>query len=310
MDEILQVHHISRSYMDKNHPFRAVEDVSFSLHAGEMLGIVGLSGSGKSTVLRMAGALEEPEKGNIQRPWARDKDFYRHIQMVFQDPLEAFSPRMTIHEFLLEPLLNFHMANREEAESRIRQMMKQTDIPEELLTKLPHQVSGGQLQRIVIARALLVHPELILFDEPTSALDVVTQERILHLIRKEWETFHFAGLFVSHDLAVVQEITGRVLVMEQGHVVERLLSKDLRKGLHPCTRRLISAQLPEDGHSIPSAYEKGILYYDGNQVQLVEDDEKIRDILGKGAVEKEVALGEEHRVRAYCRESDDDHSAD
>lgn len=137
MDEILQVHHISRSYMDKNHPFRAVEDVSFSLHAGEMLGIVGLSGSGKSTVLRMAGALEEPEKGNIQRPWARDKDFYRHIQMVFQDPLEAFSPRMTIHEFLLEPLLNFHMANREEAESRIRQMMKQTDIPEELLTNCP-----------------------------------------------------------------------------------------------------------------------------------------------------------------------------
>ncbi len=298
-DTILDVDNISKNYRGKEGPFTAVKGVSFTLDAGEMVGIVGLSGSGKSTVLRMAGHMEEPDAGKIRDPW-EEKDLYRHIQMVFQDPLEPFSPRMTIGEFLMEPLLNFHMYTREEAEREVIRMLEETDIPGALLHKLPHQVSGGQLQRIVIARALLVHPDLILFDEPTSALDVVTQERILRLIRKERDTFHFSGLFVSHDLAVVQEITDWVLVMERGHVVEELPARDLRQGLHPCTRRLIRAQLPEDGHPIPSVYERGIAFYDGKVVRLVEEEEEIRKILTRGAVEKMVALGKGHSLRVYC----------
>ena len=190
MDEILQVHHISRSYMDKNHPFRAVEDVSFSLHAGEMLGIVGLSGSGKSTVLRMAGALEEPEKGNIQRPWARDKDFYRHIQMVFQDPYSSLSPRMKIGDILMEParvMGEFSEAHRKE---RAEMLLEMVGLRKNVMDRYPHEFSGGQRQRISIARSLMTSPEILILDEPTSALDVSVQAQVLNILMDLREKLH------------------------------------------------------------------------------------------------------------------------
>lgn len=298
MEDILQIEHISKTYRNEDHPFQAARDISLTLHKGEMMGIVGLSGSGKSTVLRMAGRLEIPDEGTVLSPWK--EDFYRHGQMVFQDPLEAFSPRMTIHEFLMEPLLNFRLFSEKEGPEKIGDILKETGLPEEVLPKLPHQLSGGQLQRIVIARALLIHPELILFDEPTSALDVVTQDRILQLIRKEREKFHFAGLFVSHDLAVVQEIADTVLVMDRGRVVERLPAKDLRKGIHPATRQLIEAQLPEDGRPIPSVYEKGIAFYDGNSVKCINNEKYIKNIFDRGVREVEITIKKDHSLLAYC----------
>ena len=320
MEDLLTIRDLSISY--EKHV--TVDHVSLSLKPGEALSVVGESGCGKSTILR---ALMHvlPDNGKIEGGSLlyRGKDIYRlspeewrqvtgrRMVMLFQQPGSYLDPIRTIGK-QFNDFLRAHGVSSVDCRPLALGILERAGLPEgeRILSSYAFQLSGGMRQKVAASMILALSPELIVMDEPTSALDVVTQERILHLIRKEWETFHFAGLFVSHDLAVVQEITDRVLVMEQGHVVERLLSKDLRKGLHPCTRRLISAQLPEDGHSIPSAYEKGILYYDGNQVQLVEDDEKIRDILGKGAVEKEVALGEEHRVRAYCRESDDDHSAD
>lgn len=222
---------------------------------------------------------------------------YRHLQMVFQNPEEAFSPRMTIEDFLLEPLFNFLHMTRKEALTAIDSFLKETNTSRDLLHRYAHEVSGGQLQRIVIIRALLLHPKIILFDEPTSALDVITQNKILTLIQKERKIHHFAGLFVSHDLAVVQQITDRVMIMESGTLVEELPAGELKKGLHPCTQRLIYSQLPEDGHHICSAKRESILCSDGNDFWTIWGKEKMKEI--RTHEPEMITVDAGHTVRAY-----------
>ena len=153
---------------------------------------------------------------------------------------------MTIGQFMLEPLRRFGLVTDGEERSTLRMMLGRAHLPADAAERLPHQLSGGQLQRAVMVRALFVRPKLLLFDEPTSALDVVTQAALLDFIRELHSEYGFTGLFVTHDLAVVQKMTTQVLVMEHGEIVEDLPSTALKEASHPFTRRLIAAQLPHD----------------------------------------------------------------
>ena len=247
---VLRVQNLKKTYREGTRVVEAVRGVSFDLYAGEITGIVGASGCGKSTLLQMIAGLETPSDGCIsflgQTLTAGRSDVYRHLQLIFQNPLEAFSPRMTIGQFMLEPLRRFGLVTDGEERSTLRMMLERAHLPADAAERLPHQLSGGQLQRAVMVRALFVRPKLLLFDEPTSALDVVTQAALLDFIRELHSEYGFTGLFVTHDLAVVQKMTTQVLVMEHGEIVEDLPSTALKEASHPFTRRLIAAQLPHD----------------------------------------------------------------
>lgn len=209
--------------------FRAVNNVSFNLSKGQTLSIVGESGSGKSTVARMVMRLIEPSEGSILmngEDWlalrgsalrkARQK-----LQLVFQDPYSSINPRMKIHQIVSEPLLNFGLCPKGELKDRAAELLEKVGLPTSALERYPHQFSGGQRQRIVIARALASSPDIIICDEAVSALDVSIQAQILNLLRDIQEKTNVAMLFISHDLAVVQHISDKVLVMRKGQVVEQ-----------------------------------------------------------------------------------------
>ncbi len=249
---VLRADGLKKTYCEGSRVIEAVRGASFALRSGEITGIVGPSGCGKSTLLQMIAGLEPLSGGCVsflghrltQRTRGWPREVYRHLQLIFQNPLEAFSPRMTIGHFLLEPLLRFGLITEKDASETLRMMLERAHLPLPAAERLPHQLSGGQLQRAVMIRALFIRPELLLFDEPTSALDVVTQAALLDFIRELHREYGFTGLFVTHDLAVVQQMTVRVFVMESGAIVEDLPSAELKEAAHPFTRRLLAAQLP------------------------------------------------------------------
>lgn len=303
MENALEVSHVTKKYRDGKGEFTVLNDISFSLHEGEMLGIAGGSGCGKSTLLHLAAGMEKPDAGEVSYvekiEKCRKNGLYRYVQMVFQDPAEAFSPRMTVKKFLLDPLSNFHIADRKKAESMVEDILEEVGLSPDILKRLPHRLSGGQLQRIVIARVLLLEPRIILFDEPTSALDVVTQTKILKLISSLRERHHFSGIFVSHDLAAVQSMTDRVLIMENGQITERIASADLKNGRHPSTRKLIASQLKKDSNFISSHFAEEILCCNGKDFFLEKDIGKIKEITAEKK-EMEFTVNEQHRVKAFC----------
>ena len=253
-DYVLRVDDLKKTYCEDLRVVEAVRGVNFRLRRGEITGIVGASGCGKSTLLQMIAGLAAPSAGcisflgqtltRVQGGWS--SDVYRHLQLIFQNPLEAFSPRMTIGYFLLEPLRRFGLITAKEERVALHMMLERAHLPLDIADRLPHQLSGGQLQRIVMIRALFVRPDLLLFDEPTSALDVVTQAALLDFIHELHCEYGFTGLFVTHDLAVVQKMTTRVFVMERGEIVEELLSTALKDAKHHFTQQLLAAQLPHD----------------------------------------------------------------
>ncbi len=252
-DDVLEVRDLRKTYREGARVIEAVRGVSFSLAKGEITGIVGASGCGKSTLLQMLAGLEPPSAGTISfagtvlTPGADGwgNSVYRQMQLIFQNPLEAFSPRMTIGEFLLAPLRAFGIVEPKGEAAALSDMLARARLETAAAERLPHQLSGGQLQRVVLIRALFVRPELLLFDEPTSALDVVTQESVLSFIEELHRAQPFTGLFVTHDLAVVRRMTTTVFVMERGEIVERLPASRLRdEARHPFTKRLLAAQLP------------------------------------------------------------------
>lgn len=252
-DDVLEVRDLRKTYREGARVIEAVRGVSFSLAKGEITGIVGASGCGKSTLLQMLAGLESPCAGTISfagtvlTPGADGwgNSVYRQMQLIFQNPLEAFSPRMTIGEFLVAPLRAFGIVEPKGEAAALSDMLARARLETAAAERLPHQLSGGQLQRVVLIRALFVRPELLLFDEPTSALDVVTQESVLSFIEELHRAQPFTGLFVTHDLAVVRRMTTTVFVMERGEIVERLPASRLRdEARHPFTKRLLAAQLP------------------------------------------------------------------
>jgi oligopeptide/dipeptide ABC transporter ATP-binding protein len=228
----------------------AADEVSFSIGQGETLALVGESGSGKTTVARAVLRLNRPTAGTI-RFQGRDlatlhgaarRALMRDAQVVFQDPYSSLSPRMTVHDVIAEPMRAHRHLSARELEARIVALLEMVGLGTQHLWRRPHEFSGGQCQRIAIARALALEPKLLILDEPTSALDVSVQARILVLLEELQRSLNLAYLFIAHDLAVVEAVADRVAVMYLGQIVETGSNRAvLRAPRHPYTWALLGS---------------------------------------------------------------------
>ena len=238
----------------------AVDDVEFSIGAGRSLGLVGESCCGKSTLVRVLARLLDTTEGRIffegtDSAAVPAAGFARlpqraAIQMVFQDPTDSLNPRYTAFETIAEPLALLTGLRGTEAAARVDEVAAQVGLPPELLSRFPHQLSGGQKARVGIARALAVRPRLLILDEPTAALDVSVQAVVLQLLDRLRSELGLSYLFVSHDLNVVRLLTDRVAVMYLGKIVEQGPSEAVfRQPRHPYTRALVSS-IPGQGPRI------------------------------------------------------------
>ena len=229
----------------------AVSGVSFDLAAGESLGVVGESGSGKSTLARAIVGTIPSRRGRIDFEGrdlaamdARARRAHRRdVQMVFQDPLAALNPRMTVADIIAEPLVTHEPATRKaEARAKVGALMERVGLLPNLMNRYPHEFSGGQCQRIGIARALILRPKLLICDEPVSALDVSVQAQVVNLLKELQRDLGLSMIFIAHDLNVVRHVSDRIVVMYLGRVMEiapsRALTGDPR---HPYTRALIAS---------------------------------------------------------------------
>ncbi|API92810.1 ABC transporter ATP-binding protein [Virgibacillus pantothenticus] len=234
----------------KTGEIKAVDDVSFTVREGEILGIVGESGCGKSTTGKSILRLIEPSAGEVTFAGRKithlDSEELRKLrkdmQIIFQDPYASLNPRHTVEKIIGEPLLVHGTISAEERKKRVKELLKVVGLSSYHASRYPHQFSGGQRQRIGIARALANHPKLIICDEPVSALDVSVQSQILNLMQKLREEFQLTYVFIAHDLSVVKHISDRVGVMYLGGLMELADKDKLYEGpKHPYTQALLSA---------------------------------------------------------------------
>lgn len=261
MDTILEVKQLSTHFtLQKKNIFnkkklsiKAVDDVSLNLFKGEILGLVGESGCGKSTFGRTLIGLVKPVNGFVKidsknlysKDGAVSKNNRFRIQMIFQDPYASLDPRMTVYETLKEPLIFHKIENRNTIDKTVIDLMSSVEMSSEFLGRYPHELSGGQRQRIAIARALSLKPDIIIADEPVSALDVSIQSQILNLLLNLQKQLNLTIIFISHDLSVVRHISNRTAVMYLGKIVELSESDKLfSTPYHPYTKALLSS-LPE-----------------------------------------------------------------
>jgi peptide/nickel transport system ATP-binding protein len=234
-EPIIEARHLTRRfgggrtwYGARKPELLAVDDVSLAVLPGTTLGIVGESGCGKSTLARMLTGLLEPTAGTIRldgRPITRlnraeQRRFHQTVQLVFQDPIASLNPRKTVRQILEGPLEALTDLDRTARRERVRALMDEVGLRPEFIDRYPHEFSGGQAQRIGIARAMAVEPRLLVLDEPVSALDVSVQAQVLKLFRELQQRRGLTYLFISHDLAVVEALSTDVMVMYRGKVVE------------------------------------------------------------------------------------------
>ena len=227
MGTILEVKDLTKQFYKNKKLFTAVDHISFQLQQGECLGLVGESGCGKSTTVKMLTHLLQPDGGEIFLDGTEIqhlkgkalKKFYTEIQMVFQTPQDSFDPRRTLGDGIMESMKNQGISGKQ-ARARMQHLLKQVELPLELADRYPNQVSGGQCQRAAIARALAIEPKILICDEATSALDVTVQAQIVELLKRLQKEMHLSILFISHDLALVQHLCDRILVMYQGRILE------------------------------------------------------------------------------------------
>ncbi|HXH03236.1 MAG TPA: ABC transporter ATP-binding protein [Candidatus Competibacteraceae bacterium] len=229
---------------------RAVDGVSLAIAPGQAMGLVGESGCGKSTLARAVMGLAPVTAGAVRYRGVRIsglgraalRPYRKRLQMIFQDPAGALNPRRSVAQCLEEPLeIHFPDWDAPRRRARAAELLRQVGLLPAHLARYPHELSGGQRQRVTIARALAVEPELLILDEPLSALDVSVQAQIVNLLAELRERLGLSYLFISHDLALVQQLCDEVLVMQAGKLVERLASDRLEQAEHPYTRKLLAA---------------------------------------------------------------------
>ncbi|WP_376873638.1 ABC transporter ATP-binding protein [Albirhodobacter sp. R86504] len=250
---------------------KAVDGVSFTIKRGETLGIVGESGSGKSTlaraVIRMvpihAGRVLWMGQDLVGMKAAEMRLQRKDLQMIFQDPLASLNPRMTLREIIAEPLkTHFPKMRKAEMNERIAKMMTRVGLLPDMINRYPHEFSGGQCQRIGIARALILEPKLLICDEPVSALDVSIQAQVINLLVDLQKDMDLSLMFIAHDLSVVQHISDRVMVLYLGSIMELASSDDIYENpAHPYTRALIAA-VPDIDRPAPA--DRAAMMLDGD----------------------------------------------
>ena len=249
-EDLLIIENISKTFkVDKNKELQALKNINIRLKKGECIGIVGESGCGKSTLARIIVGIERKTSGKIifDNKEIEGISKTKDIQMIFQNPLSSFNPRMKIVDYMWEPLRNYFKLSKKDSIPLIKKSLMDVGLDENALEKYPHEFSGGQLQRITIARAIIIKPKLIVCDEITSALDVSVQKQILELLKKLQKDLHLSYLFIGHDLAVVQDISQKIVVMYMGEIVEELNSIDLKsKAKHPYTKLLLNSVFEVD----------------------------------------------------------------
>ena len=208
-----------------------LKQINLTVHAGMSLGLIGESGSGKSTLARLIMGLEDPKSGQILwegKPLPNHRrDRYQQIQLVFQNSRAAMNPRKTVQQILTTPLQYLSETPKAEYGQKIIQILKQVGLSEDFLNRYPHELSGGQAQRIGIAKALICRPRLLVLDEPTSALDVSVQAQILNLLKQLQQDYQLTLLFISHDLTVVEYMCDYGVVLKSGELVEQGAIADL-----------------------------------------------------------------------------------
>jgi peptide/nickel transport system ATP-binding protein len=264
MTPAIEVQNVYREFrqrsgmMGTSRSVRAVDGVTFSLPAGEVLGVVGESGCGKSTLARLITGLLSPTAGEVRvdgRSLAGmdRRERARLIQPVFQDPFSSLNPRQRIRDIVGLPLAAQGDLPKARQADRVMEMLARVGISSEMAERRPAQLSGGQRQRVAIARALVLHPRIVVCDEPTSALDMSVQAQILNLLAELRRELGLTYLFISHNLAVVEHIATEVAVMYLGRIVEQAPVQDLfRTPAHPYTRALLASVLtPQPGLGIP-----------------------------------------------------------
>jgi peptide/nickel transport system ATP-binding protein len=255
-EPLLEVNGVTVEYNMQGARFDAISDINLSIEKGETLGLVGESGCGKSTMGRAIIQLPSPTSGSVKFSGKEItglshnemRPIRKSMQIIFQDPISSLNPRRRVRNIVAEPLVISGIKNKEEIDHKVREALNAVGMdPDIAMDRRPHEFSGGQCQRICIARALILEPDLVICDEPVSALDVSVQAQILNLLEDMKERYGLTLLFISHDLAVVKNVSDRVAVMYLGKVCELAQSEQLYKApAHPYTAGLI-ATIPEVG---------------------------------------------------------------
>jgi peptide/nickel transport system ATP-binding protein len=250
INKLVSVQSLVKHFPTDEGPLRAVDSVTFDIARGETLGLVGESGCGKSTAGRCILRLMEPTSGDVTfdgrdvtaMPKGELRAWRREAQIVFQDPAASLNPRMKIGDAIAEPLVIHKIGTRQERRERVAWLLGKVGLDPDYINRYSHEFSGGQLQRIGVARALALNPKLIVADEPVSALDVSVQAQVVNLLQDLQKEFGLTYLFISHGLAVVEHISTRVAVMYLGRIVEIATAASLYANpLHPYTVALLSA---------------------------------------------------------------------